>query len=697
VVQDMITLLRSLLVAAAVVWSGSAQASCNGQPQAGFMCGNPASSAAEPVNAPLTQFLDQNISAVPGTILYRGSSVWAGITPSNNSILVTNGSSVPSLGTVLPNGITATTQSSGDSSTLVATTAFVQSNIRTRMVANTTFYVNGDAGGSHTCGLSGLRVTCSPGSDSVTALQSQNNATPFLTLNTAILAVVAQMDWNGFRPTIAMADGNPGANYGGASCAFPIGTNGSMWIQGNDADNTTVTLTALNSGTGLFALYTTHYCIIRLRSVTVVDQGGGSAWGLEADNYGGVDIQNVAFAGSTWTVPMVRVGQTGHLELVSPLNTDDVFVKSSGTSFLRVDTGGNANFGSSAGSGFTAFFTINIAPGLTFSNGFFNVPSGATLFNMTSGTLTGNSFTGVGAILNGPGFLQTNANVPCATIFSKSSGGCQITNGFQTDAADPVIYAARTKFAVGTLPDQTMAFSVTATFPTSPTVAQNAILFDITGAGTANQITRAFRVIYEPGYTGAAQTNAFSVVNNSQSTASTLIFTAGGNSVLGNLGNSGTAVGITAGLNAGGAYFAANGSINAGIIGMAQVATNSAINLGVVGSAINTGTSGLQVGGYFSINQTANLTVSAALIADNGPGTSCSSAACPIALFRVNAVTQVSVGATGGFVVGNTNTDQGAGTMNGTSYYAAGIAGIDCLSGVTAGSVVVHKGIVTHC
>lgn len=548
---------------------------------------------------------------------------------------------------------------------------------RTRLSANTTFYVNGDNTIPHPCGLATLRVSCLAGSDLVTAVQAEavtggtTAPTPFLTLNTAILAVTSQIDWNGFRPTIALADGNPGANYGGASCAFPIGTNGAIWIQGNDADYTTVTLTALNS---TFALYTTHYCIVRLRSVTVSDQGS-SVWGLEADNYGGVDIQNVGF--TAFNSPMIRVGQTGHLELVNPLGSDDVFVKGNAPSWLRVDTGGNANFGSSSGNGFTQFFTVNIANGLTFSNGFINVPSGAVLFNLTSTTFTGFSYTGTGLIANGPGFMQTNANVPCATVFSASSGGCVITNGFQTDANDPTTYNSRTAIVAGALPNSSMAFSVTGTFPTSPSTAQNAILFDITGAGSASQITRAFRVTYEAGYTGSSQTNAFSVVNNSAGTGNTLIFAAGGNSVVGNLGNSGTAVGATAGLNAGGAYFAANGSVNAGIVGEAQVATNSALNLGVVGSAINTGTSGLQVGGYFSINQTVNPTVSAALIADNGPGTSCASAACPIALFRANAVTKVTVDASGNVqMAGNLTASQiYGGTANNASIIISSTSG----------------------
>ena len=49
------------------------------------------------------------------------------ILPANNGVLVTNGSGVPSISTTLPSGVTATTQTAGNNSTALATTAFVAS------------------------------------------------------------------------------------------------------------------------------------------------------------------------------------------------------------------------------------------------------------------------------------------------------------------------------------------------------------------------------------------------------------------------------------------------------------------------------------------------------------------------------------------------------------------------------------------
>lgn len=52
--------------------------------------------------------------------------VISGLATANSGLLVTSGAGVPSISTAIPNGVTATTQTATDSSTKVATTAFVQ-------------------------------------------------------------------------------------------------------------------------------------------------------------------------------------------------------------------------------------------------------------------------------------------------------------------------------------------------------------------------------------------------------------------------------------------------------------------------------------------------------------------------------------------------------------------------------------------
>ena len=81
-------------------------------------------------------------------ILYSSSANVIGeITSANSSVLVTDGSGVPSLGTALPNGVTATTQTINDNSTKVATTAYVNTTVslgQTNVAcnSNTTFTQN---------------------------------------------------------------------------------------------------------------------------------------------------------------------------------------------------------------------------------------------------------------------------------------------------------------------------------------------------------------------------------------------------------------------------------------------------------------------------------------------------------------------------------------------------------------------------
>lgn len=64
----------------------------------------------------------------------NGTAV-SGLATANNGVLTTNGSGAPSIGTALPSGVTATTQSAGDNSTKVATTAYADAWAPKRMWA----------------------------------------------------------------------------------------------------------------------------------------------------------------------------------------------------------------------------------------------------------------------------------------------------------------------------------------------------------------------------------------------------------------------------------------------------------------------------------------------------------------------------------------------------------------------------------
>jgi hypothetical protein len=59
--------------------------------------------------------------------------------------------------------------------------------------------------------------------------------------------------------------------------------------------------------------------------------------------------------------------------------------------------------------------------------------------------------------------------------------------------------------------------------------------------------------------------------------------------------------------------------------------------------------------------------------------------------------TGISQYTTGVVAVGNGSPGDDSGTLRASGFISNSVTGVDCLSGVTAGTVVVHKGIVTHC
>lgn len=173
----------------------------------------------------------------------------------------------------------------------------------------------------------------------------------------------------------------------------------------------------------------------------------------------------------------------------------------------------------------------------------------------------------------------------------------------------------------GTLADGGRVLAATATLPASPSTTAIGASFTITSNGSAAQAQVGMTATLAAGYTGSSATTCISYSNGAAGTASTLISAAGSNTVNGNSTISSSTTGTTTGLNVGTIGRAANGDLSVGVFGVAQVAKNSAKNIGVAGSAINTGTSPVHVGGWFSLNQTTVPTVSAALIADNGSQT----------------------------------------------------------------------------
>ncbi len=199
----------------------------------------------------------------------------------------------------------------------------------------------------------------------------------------------------------------------------------------------------------------------------------------------------------------------------------------------------------------------------------------------------------------------------------------------------------------GTLAAGAQVLTVTATQPASPVSSQNAININVAGAGSAAQGNTALSLNYTVGYTGASSTQALGVGNANAGTAGSL--SASGNPA-GNIGAFAAANASDTGYNFGLIGRGVNATTNLGIAGISNIAKNSGTNIGVMGMGINTGTTPVEVGGWFTLGQTTIPAVSAALIADTaGQSTQ------PIALFQVGQVTVASVNATGGITATLTN------------------------------------------
>lgn len=126
-----------------------------------------------------------------------GSSLFGGTSVVNNAVVSTNGSGVPNESTVLPNGITATTQTPGDSSTKLATDSFVSLAIAAYVpaasgAANSVQYNNGGVLG----GITGTNQVLTINGSSIPAFTTAlppgiTGTTQTSTDNTTLLATDA--------------------------------------------------------------------------------------------------------------------------------------------------------------------------------------------------------------------------------------------------------------------------------------------------------------------------------------------------------------------------------------------------------------------------------------------------------------------------------------------------------------------------
>lgn len=219
---------------------------------------------------------------------------------------------------------------------------------------------------------------------------------------------------------------------------------------------------------------------------------------------------------------------------------------------------------------------------------------------------------------------------------------------------------AKTTIAAGNITSGTAALLVSGILPSSGD--NQAVKLNITSSGTA-VAQAALMVNLIAGYSGSGITIGTEVDNFATSTGNNLQFTTTATNITGNSGFNTFVGGTTTGLNVGGKSEAYNGNVNVGLYGKAATLKNGATNIGILGIGRNTGTTPIQIGGFFSLANTTPTFESSALIADNADQTS------PIFLGKDNGTTVFSI-ADGGTITSSAGklslctSTSGAGTLS---------------------------------
>lgn len=212
------------------------------------------------------------------------------------------------------------------------------------------------------------------------------------------------------------------------------------------------------------------------------------------------------------------------------------------------------------------------------------------------------------------------------------------------------------------LADGQNALAITATMPTTITATNAAIDYQITSAGSSSFSQVAVNHNLLVGYTGSSSTSAGNYINAAAGTGTGTITGSR------NFGIQAQATSTTTGTNIGLFASGTNGDKSIGVVGRAVTAKNSATNIGVFGAALNTGTTPIQVGGYFALTNAEPTFTSAALIADNGGTTS------PIFVARDNGTAVFTI-ADGGAIT-TTSSITTAAPTGGAGAWKLGVAAV---------------------
>ncbi len=343
--------MRWIVLALALLFSTSASAQCTGVFPANTLCGNLGASPAPP-----TAF------SASGTVVGPGSSTVGDVATWANTA-----------GTLLQDG----------------------GSLRQRLVGNLTYYVNGNSGGTATCGPAGAS-TCSVGNDSNNCLTP---ATACLTLQHAHNLAIANIDFvYTYAGNIYLAHNTGTTNYDLVSVNGPwIGTS----VINVVGDSTAPTATVITAPANSAAVQCKDLCTIDLQYIAFADNVTNNGTQFISvggtGNAGHMDITNVTFGPCT-ICSFIAVGNLGSLTLVGPIT-----INGGAAIALAISNGGLLDF-----AGQTA--TVSGTP--AFSTAFAYMPNGG-IVGATNTTFSG-AATGPRCIVAGS--LNTGAYNPNAVF-----------------------------------------------------------------------------------------------------------------------------------------------------------------------------------------------------------------------------------------------------------------------------------------
>lgn len=363
----------------------------------------------------------------------------------------------------------------------------------------------------------------------------------------------------------------------------------------------------------------------------IMGQGGSSAYGVTAwQNTGVFEAQSPGGLG---------VGAfEGDVKLYANTSRTPNMVIKNGTGRVGIGTT-------------TPFTIFDVNAGSALFNNAFNIYGASTLatgsvFGRISNTLTSSrtifALAETSNDASTPFYIQRNGSTHATApnqvdiAVATSTGALTLatnnTERMRINAAGDSLFSNRVAITAGSVATGQNAFRITGTM--AATTAASQTFMSMTATSTSGGGIYDFTgllFIVDAGYTGSGTSWGMRFINNSAGTGTNYIGS------FGNIGVEGIAGGTTSGANVGLKSQTYGGNTNIGVFSNTVFAKNGATNVGVLSLGLNTGTSPIQVGGYFGLQATAPTFTSAALIADNGATTS------PIFLGRDNGSTVFSI------------------------------------------------------